>query len=129
MSTDDRKQAIARLVAQGKMTREEPGCYPMNGWEGELPEYDRDVVRAAFPDVLEIAFDMVESGNRKEPAQWFAILEDGKTGEATRVPLGNGAPEDTDTLVEAIHAYFRGAIDQDNMDEASAALAAFDEME
>lgn len=122
-TSDERKQAIARLVAAGKMTREEPGRYAENGYEGELPDYDPAEVRKAFPDLLEIGFDEVPSD------QWYAVLEDGKTGEATRVPLGSAPPPDSDALIEVIHAFFRGALDQDNMDETARALASFDEME
>ncbi len=123
--TDDieRKAAVARLVAAGKMTHEHPGAYPQDDWDGELPEYDPEVVRATFPDLLEIAFDEVEGD------QWYAILEDGKTGETIHAPLGNGPPPDTETLVELIQAHFRGELDTDNMDEAAQALAAFEDME
>ena len=102
------KQAIARLVSQGKMTHETPGQYVAEGVDQEsadaIPQYDLAKVAEAMPDILQIDFD-----ENDEDGCW-ATLEDGKSGESTKVMLGADPPETTDELIAIIQKHYRDAL-------------------
>lgn len=125
MPIDDpaRKAAVARLVASGNMTREDPGQFTEDFASADaadtIPDYDSNVVRKALPHILEMNFDEDETG-------CFAVVRDGTTGEAIRIPFGADPPANTDALIEAIHAHYRGQLDTDALDETS---ALFDQLE
>ena len=118
---DVRKTAIARLVSQGHLTQENPGQYVPDDVDAEsrngIPAYDADQVRKAMPEILQIDFDETDGEG------CFALLRDGKTGESTKVPLGEDPPETTAKLIEVIQAHFRSLLDLDGINEANRALA------
>ena len=99
------KQAIARLVSQGKMTHESPGQYVNEDVDDSsrdaIPEYDLAAVAEAMPDILQIDFD-----ENDEDGCW-ATLEDGKSGESTKVMLGADPPETTDELITLVQTHYR----------------------
>ncbi len=117
------KQAIARLVSQGKMTHESPGQYSNDGIDEEssnaIPEYDLAAVVEAMPDILQIDFDE----NDKDGC--WATLEDGKSGESTKVMLGTDPPATTAELISLIQKHYREALSLD--DDGEDPFAAFGE--
>jgi len=121
-----RKQAIARLVSQGKMTHEHPGQYVDDDVDeasrGAIPEYDVASIREAMPDILQIDFDENDADG------CWAVLEDGKSGESTKIMLGKDPPETTDGLIEVVQMHYRNQLGLEDMDDTDAALAAFDKI-
>lgn len=116
MPDQDKDARIARLIAQGEMTHENPGQYIADGVDAKstasIPQYDPDVVREQLPDILQMDFDEDGSG-------CFAILRDGRTGDEVKVPFGDNPPPTTEALVEAIRAFYRDGLDTDAMDETA----------
>jgi len=122
-----RKQSIARLVSQGKMTHEYPGQYISEDVDdtsrNAIPTYDIDVLTEALPQMLQLDFDEDD-----ENGCWM-MLEDGTTGTTSKVMLGKDPPETTAGLIKVIQAHYRDEIGLAGMDETADAFAAFDDME
>lgn len=122
-----RKQSIARLVSQGKMTHEHPGQYIPDDVDDDsrvaIPEYDVATIREAMPTMLQLDFDEDD-----EEGCWV-MLEDGKAGTSSKVLLGKNPPETTDELIKIIQAHYRDELGLEGMDETADAFAAFDNME
>ena len=120
----DRQAAIARLIANGKMTQEKAGLHVAEHVTDEdretIPDYDPAVVRERLPHVLEMRFDEDEEG-------CFVFVEDGKLGEEVRVPLGADPPPTTEELIATIQRHYAGQLDNEKLDKARAAFAAFGE--
>lgn len=116
---EEKKAAIARLVAAGKMTREEPGCYPVTDVGKKLPKYDVAKVSEAFPTILQIDID-------KTGKEWSAILLDGRLDDPMQVPFGTKPPKDTEQLIEVIRKFFKSALNSDALDETAGLLEQFE---
>lgn len=120
----ERQASIARLIANGKMTKEKAGLHVADhvtdGDREGIPKYDPAVVREQLPHVMEMQFDEDAKG-------CFVVVEDGKLGESVRVELGADPPPTTKALVEVIQKHYAGALDTKKMDKARTLFTSFED--
>lgn len=117
------KTSVARLIANGKMTKELAGQHVADHVIDEdrnnIPDYDVEVVREQLPHILHMEFDENETG-------CFVTIQDGNLGEEA-VPLGAGPPATTMDLVRVIQEHYAGSLNADKMAETAALFKSFKE--
>lgn len=128
--TPQRRAAIARLVQAGIVKHENPGQYYPDTLPEEarvgVPAYDVKALQHAFPHVVQLDFDDERDPDTGETRGIYALIRDGE-GPDVRVALGVQLPPDTTTLIELIHAHFRGELDLANMKATEDAFAGLDD--
>lgn len=128
-SPPDKRLLIQGLARRGGMKHERPGQYfsenATSEFKAEFPTYDIMVIRAAFPNVLEIDVVNDVDDETGEPSALFAVLKDGNND--LEVPLGLQLPATTEGLIEKVRVHLRTLIDVASLRETTEVFDGLDD--